>query len=1082
MELFFSNVPNYLTEVSLRQELEAHAAPLGIRTFVCDKPRHKTFAWVTFLDEQDGKKFLAKHGKEPTKNVRLGFTKSGLNLKQRAIPKLFILNNAVFVEPSTRHVDADTIQTLKYMKHQQSAAARPKRVRDHSSISCTTNRIACGKLVLKNGTVTFACQASAQNVGMLKFGRKFAILDTLDESVYIAYGKIQECIADFTDKSFTFVLEDPPRFYLPTPSEYGGSRLTRMQHIYTVPNHDKYVAHCLVYRVWYTGERFSDLVRSLKSRDFDISKERVPVDERPEPRLHDYSTCLKSFTSRLSQMGNSGRLIHFGVLFQVQALVWNNYLHPKDADHMLTILETLARAAQMNDEPIPFTTESMKVLFSDTPYPSPQMDQGDLDVFELMEKVRQKEAELSKMSVNRDPVYGGALAPNHVWVFKAMVTPTRIVLNGPDTETCNSVLHKFAKHQDYFLRVTFCDEDGSNLTLNPRVNNGGIFDRFHSILKQGINIAGRKFAFLAFSHSSLRSHSTWFSAPFTDSNMRAQTYESILRGIGDFKDIRVAAKCAARIGQAFSETPYTVDMTQDIRVRYIPEVKNSDGDRVFSDGVGTISSEALKRVRKVLPESHKKATCIQIRLGGIKGMLSLDTRLKGSLICIRKESMMKFPSTEFVSMGICDTSSRPLKFVLNRQIIKILEDMGTKHEWFFSQQNRALRFLQGVASSPLNTSTFLRQQAIGSAINFPKFITRLDSISIDYRRDSFLKGVVDHVLLRELRLLKHKARIPVEKGITLFGVMDETAFLQEGEVYVDFDSKVAKTYGVDASSLSEGPLIVTRSPALHPGDVQIAALRIPPAGHPLRNLKNCIVFSQKGSRDLPSQLSGGDLDGDLYSVIWDPDAIPLYSFAPADYPRVSPVPLDRAVTREDITEFFINFMKNDILGLIASRHQVLADVTEGGTASHECIELAELHSTAVDYSKTGIPVSVADMPRAPKTRPDFVAPAPPTELYTLGQIDFLPKAKYEEDEEGDDGLGRPSYKYHLSQKILGLLFRDIDEEKIWSTDMQLKVDYSGPSIWTQLLDYMQYTIEKLGMSSWIDYTRRFDQARKIRRL
>jgi hypothetical protein len=145
----------------------------------------------------------------------------------------------------------------------------------------------------------------------------------------------------------------------------------------------------------------------------------------------------------------------------------------------------------------------------------------------------------------------------------------------------------------------------------------------------------------------------------------------------------------------------------------------------------------------------------------------------------------------------------------------------------------------------------------------------------------------------------------------------------------------------------------------------------PPKESPLRHLRNCIVFSQHGKRDLPSQLSGGDLDGDLYSVIWDPKAMPKREFSAADYPRVTPPPLNRPVTRDDIADFFINFMKTDVLGVIAIRHQILADAKDDGTLDPGCIELAELHSTAVDSSKTGIPVNIKDLPKAPKERPDL---------------------------------------------------------------------------------------------------------------
>jgi hypothetical protein len=109
--------------------------------------------------------------------------------------------------------------------------------------------------------------------------------------------------------------------------------------------------------------------------------------------------------------------------------------------------------------------------------------------------------------------------------------------------------------------------------------------------------------------------------------------------------------------------------------------------------------------------------------------------------------------------------------------------------------------------------------------------------------------------------------------------------------------------------------------------------RLPPLGHPLRSLRNCIVFSQKGKRDLPSQLSGGDLDGDIYNVIWDCEAVDRVDriFAPAEYPRVKPKTVNREVTREDMTEFFVEFMKTDKLGMIAVRHMILADQMDAGT-------------------------------------------------------------------------------------------------------------------------------------------------------
>jgi RNA dependent RNA polymerase len=181
--------------------------------------------------------------------------------------------------------------------------------------------------------------------------------------------------------------------------------------------------------------------------------------------------------------------------------------------------------------------------------------------------------------------------------------------------------------------------------------------------------------------------------------------------------------------------------------------------------------------------------------------------------------------------------------------------------------------------------------------------------------------------------------------------MDETGVLEEGQVFIIMDAKPGMSKVVTGRNL-----IVTRSPALHPGDVQLVTAVSVPNDSPLMKLSNCICFSQKGERDLPSQLSGGDLDGDLFNVIWDMNARPKRTYDAADYPRQQAIDVGRSVTRDDMTTFFIQFMATDQLGRIATLHKVLADQRPQGTLDIDCLKLANMHSVAVDFSKTGIPV------------------------------------------------------------------------------------------------------------------------------
>jgi hypothetical protein len=331
-------------------------------------------------------------------------------------------------------------------------------------------------------------------------------------------------------------------------------------------------------------------------------------------------------------------------------------------------------------------------------------------------------------------------------------------------------------------------------------------------------------------------------------------------------------------------------------------------------------------------------------------MISLDTRLDEDSVLLRP-SMIKFEGSTSLDIELCGSSLRALPMYLNRQVIKILEDMGVQDSWFLQLQSQEVERLRKITASAANAAKFLKSQLIGEVGHLSWFIRKLSSLGLEFRSDRFLRDVLELSVMLQVRVMKYRARIPVPSGMTLYGIMDETDFLEEGQIYCTFmDGKTKK-------NLVGKNLVITRSPALHPGDIQVVEAVTPPSNSPLLSLSNCICFSQKGERDLPSKLSGGDLDGDLYNVIWEPGCQPTHTCLPADYPRQVPQDIGREVTRNDMTDFFITFMETDQLGRIATSHQVLADQKFLGTSDPDCKMLAELHSTAVDFSKTGIPVS-----------------------------------------------------------------------------------------------------------------------------
>ena len=330
-------------------------------------------------------------------------------------------------------------------------------------------------------------------------------------------------------------------------------------------------------------------------------------------------------------------------------------------------------------------------------------------------------------------------------------------------------------------------------------------------------------------------------------------------------------------------------------------------------------------------------------------MISYDSTLAGEVLCLRP-SMIKFQGSDATEIEICGMASAPLPFYLNRQLIKILEDLGIPQKSFQDLQDKAVRSLRKCTSSGAEAARFFKRVTIGGGARLPSLLLALHTLGLPFQADDFLRDTVELGVLMALKDIKHKSRILVPKGVTLYGVVDETHFLNEGEIYCCIREKGAE------NRVLRGQVACTRSPALHPGDVQLVTAISVPRQSPLANLHNVVVFSAKGSRDLASQLSGGDLDGDLFHVIYDQSLCPPKTVEPADYPRVPPRDIGRPVVVADMAEFFLEFMENDQLGRIAVLHQVLADQAPQGTFDKRCLELADMHSTAVDFSKTGIPV------------------------------------------------------------------------------------------------------------------------------
>ena len=66
---------------------------------------------------------------------------------------------------------------------------------------------------------------------------------------------------------------------------------------------------------------------------------------------------------------------------------------------------------------------------------------------------------------------------------------------------------------------------------------------------------------------------------------------------------------------------------------------------------------------------------------------------------------------------------------------------------------------------------------------------------------------------------------------------------------------------------------------------------------------------------MPSELGGGDLDGDLYNVTAEPTLIPHKIYEPATYDPAPRKEVDHESTMADVAEFVANYISNDVSSL-----------------------------------------------------------------------------------------------------------------------------------------------------------------------
>ncbi|KAJ7151581.1 RNA dependent RNA polymerase-domain-containing protein [Mycena filopes] len=569
--------------------------------------------------------------------------------------------------------------------------------------------------------------------------------------------------------------------------------------------------------------------------------------------------------------------------------------------------------------------------------------------------------------------------------YHLVLTPSTQILEGPLPDQSNSVLRRFKNQEHRFLRVSFQDENRSSPRRDARLSINELLDeRYKKPLNSGLRVAGRRYEFLGYSMSGLKEYSFIFVHPFQFGGVKLNA-DKIRSRLGDFSKIsHRPALLGARWSQAFSASDPSVTLEED-QILLVDDI-TSPTESSLSETSHTSVSTPVPLWRCQRGARPKPPT-------------------SSDVLCFRP-SQTKFEAADLRTLDIAATSSRPILAYLNRPLIALLEYHGTQPTAFTALQQLAIDEVQRMKNSLLQASKIFSQHGFGASFRLPSLFNNLyyqlkfeigEWSDPDAFRHQLIKTTLAYATTQVLREIKHRAHILIPGSYTLIGVSDEWGCLEEGEI---FATVVDERAGLNLPIT--GRIMITRSPQIHPGDIQFAqAVRRPQLEH----LRNVVVFSCKGSRSLPSKLGGGDLDGDIYNLLLDENLYPQKNTTaiPGEYIALPPKETLLPCTVSDVADFVIDFIKSDLLGYISILHLRIADLASDGPGCQDCVKLAEHASHAVDFNKRGVPVDFKTLPKPPSSlKPDFLS----GEGVNPGESNF----------------------YYPSVKILGQLYRSVPIE------------------------------------------------------
>ena len=346
---------------------------------------------------------------------------------------------------------------------------------------------------------------------------------------------------------------------------------------------------------------------------------------------------------------------------------------------------------------------------------------------------------------------------------------------------------------------------------------------------------------------------------------------------------------------------------------------------VMDDGCCVISVGAAIEIWRLIKEATgahaPMPSAFQGRIGGAKGLwiisaepFTKDPYHLGRWIKINK-SQRKFnpPNDNSVhhrTFEVSNYSLPPSPSELHTSFIPILEDRGVPKSVISDfvrncLEKESMELLE-IIRDPARVYHWVYQNGAktkpgedaswqgGQPITLEEIIQHLLQSGFETLKCRYLAQCLMRFIEGKQMFQEAKLRISLPPSTFVYGVPDPFGVLKPGEIHLQFstqESFMEKMTDETYLLPRETEVLVARQPACRPSDIQKVRKIVHPA---LSHLVDVAVFPSIGRYPLAGKLQGGDYDGDIVWICWEPTLVQPFSNAPA--PIESPDPLVHGIS------------------------------------------------------------------------------------------------------------------------------------------------------------------------------------------